>query len=53
MLKPIRNFVRLISNKKGAIVTLAIWLVIVIGMVVFAPSASDYEGSSEEASIFR
>ena len=51
MLKPIQKFVRLVSTKKGAKITLGIWLLAVLVFALFTPSASDYEGSSDEASI--
>jgi RND superfamily putative drug exporter len=51
MLKPVQKFVRLISTKTGAKVTLAIWLLAVLAFAFLAPSAGDYEGSSKEASI--
>src|SRR5699024_12713364 len=53
MLKPIQKFVRLVSTKTGAKITLAIWLLAVLVFALFTPSASDYEGSSAEASINR
>src|SRR5699024_2188437 len=51
MLKPIQKFVRLVSTKKGAKITLGIWLLAVLVFALFTPSASDYEGASDEASI--
>src|SRR5699024_5651552 len=51
MLKPIQKFVRLVSTKKGAKITLGIWLLAVLVFALFTQSASDYEGSSDEASI--
>src|SRR5699024_6216520 len=51
MLKPIQKFVRLVSTKKGAKITLGIWLLAVLVFALFTPSASDYEESSDEARI--
>lgn len=43
MLKPIQKFVRLVSTKKGAKITLGIWLLAVLVFALFTPSASDYK----------
>src|SRR5699024_12009858 len=51
MLKNYQKFVRLVSTKKGAKITLGIWLLAVLVFALFTPSASDYEGSIDEASI--
>src|SRR5699024_12530810 len=51
MLKPIQKFVRLVSTKKSAKITLGIWLLAVLVFAIFTPCASDYEGSSDVARI--
>lgn len=51
MLKPIRRLVKYTSSSKGAKVTLIGWILAVILLSVFAPSAKDFEGNSTEGSI--
>jgi len=51
MLKPIQRLVKYTSSSKGAKVTLISWIAIVVMISAFAPSAKDYEGTSNEGSI--
>lgn len=51
MLSIIRNIVKYVSTSKGAKLTLTAWIIAVIALSVFAPSAKEYEESSSEGSI--
>ncbi|MUV36391.1 putative membrane protein [Lentibacillus sp. JNUCC-1] len=51
MLAYVRELVKRVSSKKGVKITLAVWVIALIALTVFAPSAGDYEQNSEEASI--
>ena len=48
MLSIIRNIVEYVSTSKGAKLTLTAWIIAVIALSVFAPSAKEYEESSSE-----
>lgn len=51
MLKPIRAITKFSSSSKGAKVVLTVWLLAVLLLSIFLPSAKDYEGSSGEGSV--
>lgn len=51
MLKAVRRLVKYTSSQKGAKVTLALWLALVVVLGIFAPGAKEYESNSSEGSI--
>ncbi|HEY4600843.1 MAG TPA: MMPL family transporter [Cerasibacillus sp.] len=51
MLKPIRQLVRYTTSKRGAKITLLIWLIAAVVFIAFAPSAKDFQESSSGGSI--
>lgn len=51
MLKPFRKIVHYTSSSKGAKVTLISWLLVVVLLSVFLPSAKEYETNSKEGSV--
>src|SRR5699024_10251708 len=51
MLKPFRQLITYISDSRGAKITLIAWIVVVITLSLFAPSAKDYETNGTGGSI--
>src|SRR5699024_7711841 len=51
MLSFVRKIVHYTSSSTGAKVTLALWLITVIALSIFAPGSNDYKENSTEGSI--
>ncbi|MCH1625235.1 MMPL family transporter [Ferdinandcohnia quinoae] len=51
MLKPFQKLVKYTSSSKGAKITITAWILVVLLLSVFAPSAKDYETNSSEGSV--
>lgn len=51
MLSMIRKIVAYVSTARGAKITVAAWLICLVVLSAFAPSAKEYEGNSTEGSV--